>query len=140
MATEVETGPVENEPEEQPRRRKLTVIIVIGFLVAVIGGCTAISFAFCGPSDEEKAEQRRLGQHCLLGAEHFDVSLQVRNYLHDSDSFEFVSGFMTAVDAEGYHEYTMEYRARNAFGAMMKATAIAIVENDGCDATVISYE
>ena len=37
MATEIETGPVENEPEEQPRRRKLLTVIIVGGVLVALG-------------------------------------------------------------------------------------------------------
>ena len=71
---------------------------------------------------------------------HLDVKREVKNWLNDPDSFEHITTYITPVDADGYHSLQMEYRARNALGGMMRAAATAIVKNDGCDATILSYQ
>ncbi len=137
MATEIETG------EEQPKRNKLLgVIIICGVLAGLIGGCAVLMSVCTGPSDEEKAEERRKGFHCLssLDGNHRDVAQRVKDRLKDPDSFEVIETRIAPVDANGNHSLIMEYRARNSFGGMTIGTAMASVENDGCDATILSYE
>ena len=137
MTTQNETG------QDTPKRSKLLGVIIIGgFLIALVAGCSILFSVCTGPSDEEEAEERRKGFHCLssLDGNHRRVVQEVKDYLNDPDSFEAIVTRISPVSGDGNHFLTMDYRARNSFGAMVKAQATATVENDGCEATILSYQ
>lgn len=117
----------------------LAVVIGIGY--ALLSTCS-------GPSktpDEIKAEQaksaedERKGFHCLSAWDGSNRSLveQIKHQLRDPDSFEHDETRITPVQ-NGKHIVTMRYRARNGFGGMNVETAIAEVDHNSCDATIIS--
>ena len=137
MAAENETG------QDKPKRSILrTVMIIGGAFIGLIVVLSLLLSVCTGPSDEEKAEDSRKGFHCLssLDGNHRDVVQEVKNYLNDPDSFEAIVTRISPVNENGRHILTMDYRARNSFGAMVKAQATATVENDGCEATILSYQ
>ena len=105
----------------------------------------------CSSSDEdskpekthaERQAEERKGFHCLSGwdGSHTGVKRKVKDILHDPDSFEHVQTRITPVDSSGNHDLIMDYRATNGFGASRKSTAVAIVNQSTCRATLISAE
>lgn len=126
-----------------------------------IGGCLGLSIflaiiygllSMCsGPSrtpEQIKAEEaqaiedRRKGFHCLSAWDGSNNSLvaQVKSQLRDPGSFEHDETRIGPVSegTEGKHPVTMRYRARNGFGGMNVAAAVALVDPVTCDATLVS--
>ncbi len=115
----------------------LLVIIVV--VVMLLGMCS-------GKTEEQKAaeatasaEEKRKGFHCLSAWDGSNRSLveQVKEGLRDPDSFEHDETRITP-EKNGKHNVIMKYRARNGFGGMNVATAIAEVDHTTCHATLIS--
>lgn len=124
----------------------------------IVGGCLGLSvfiavvyglLSMCsGPSktpEEIKAEQAKAaadehaGFNCLSGWDGSNASLvkQIKDQLRDPDSFEHDETRITP-ENNGKHMVSMRYRARNGFGGMNVATAIAEVDHNTCEATLIS--
>lgn len=78
--------------------------------------------------------QHRDGQHCLtyFGGQHSQLVTDLLRDLREPDSFEHIETVILPVNAQGYHELTMRYRARNGFGGMNVATIRADVANSDC--------
>lgn len=96
---------------------------------------------------EEQADAAKQvsGQHCLATWDGSNRSLkaQVMNGARNPDSFEHIeTRIMPAVTNEktGRLENAaiMKFRAQNGFGGMNIGTAVASVDNDTCEATLIS--
>ena len=141
--TDAPQAPTEQPSDDKPKRGKPWKRIVFGLLIlGIIAAIGADCLGLCGPSEEEKAEERRKGFHCLSGYDgsHFDFKYEVQQKLNDPDSFEHVRTFITPVNENGLHELEMRFRASNAFGAKTLATAYGIVQNDGCDALFVGME
>ncbi|QRF66357.1 hypothetical protein [Ponticoccus alexandrii] len=90
-----------------------------------------------------KAEADRIaGFHCLSrwDGSHRDFRNAVRDAMRDPDSFEVISTRVTPVAEDGTHVLMMEYRARNGFGGMNVASAIATMQNADCTFTILTIE
>lgn len=87
-----------------------------------------------------EAEERRKGFHCLSGwdGSHTGVVADVKRQLNDPDSFEHDETRVTLVSAEGTHRLFMNFRAKNAFGGMVRGQAEAVYQSEGCAHTVIA--
>ena len=116
------------------------VVIIVAILIAAIASCSILTSKFCGPSDEEKAEERRKGFHCLdvRDGSHLDLKREVLENIADPDSFEHIETRIGPVDADGEHYLTMKFRARNSFGGMVVAEAEGIVYNEDCEHVLLS--
>lgn len=103
-------------------------ILMIPILAAVVA-CDVPE-----PTPEEQAENRRKGFHCLSSwdGSHRDFVRQVRARLNDPDSFEHDETRVTPVSDEGTHLIFMEFRARNAFGGIVRNTARGSYRQSGC--------
>ena len=134
----------EQSGDDKPKRGKPWKRIIFGLLIlgVVIFGAADCVFGICGPSEEEKAEERRKGFHCLSSYDgsHFDFKYEVQQSLNDPDSFEHVETRITPVLPNGSHLMEMDFRGRNAFGALVLNTAKARVWNDDCEAELFSIE
>ena len=87
-----------------------------------------------------KAEEKRKGFHCLSSwdGSHRGVVKDVEDQLNDPDSFDHDETRVTPVSAEGTHTLSMKFRAKNAFGGLMRGQAVAVYQNEGCDHVLIS--
>lgn len=96
-------------------------LLVVVFWLAVFIACSD------QPSPEERAEERRKGFHCLSkwdGSHRLFVQL-VKRRMNDPDSFDHVETRVTPVQSDtGRHAIMMVFRGRNAFGGVVKNTAI----------------
>ena len=76
----------------------------------------------------KKAEDRRKGFHCLSmwDGSHRGFVNAVKERMNDPDSFEHDSTKVTPVGVvkPGRHSIVMEFRGRNAFGGMVRNTAV----------------
>lgn len=117
----------------------LLVIVVI--LAALLGMCSGKSEEDVTADAAATAEDRRKGFHCLSGwdGSHREVVDQVKEQLRDPSSFEHDGTRITPVKNRK-HTLIMNYRARNGFGGMNVATAMASVDNATCDATLVANE
>jgi hypothetical protein len=116
-------------------------LLIVGVLIAGVEMCS-------GPSktpeqvkaDAAKAEaDQRKGFHCLSGWDGSNRSLvdQIKQQLRDPDSFQHDETRITP-EKDGKHTVFMRYRAKNGFGGMNVETAVAEVDHNTCDATIIS--
>jgi hypothetical protein len=113
-------------------KRDLKALIVGGGALAMLLACSG-----CGTSDPAKtAEDRRLGEHCVVGGFSSEFVAKVKEQLRDPNSFEHIETRIGPVDATGQHTIGMRYRSRNGFGGMNEQTAIGTVSNATCAATV----
>lgn len=89
-----------------------------------------------------KAEEERKGLHCLSqwDGNHEGLEALIRALLKDPDSMETIETRIAPVDANGNHNVTLKYRARNSFGGMVVEQAFGIVDNDTCEATLLGVE
>jgi hypothetical protein len=90
----------------------------------------------------ELAENTRKGFHCLSAwdGSHSGTVETVKASLREPDSFEHIETKITPVSADGTHILMMSYRARNGFGGMNVAQAIAEIDNTTCQETIKSIE
>ncbi len=90
----------------------------------------------------ELAETKRKGFHCLSAWDgtHRGTVATVKASLRDPDSFEHIESKITPISATGTHNLIMSYRARNGFGGMNVATALAEINSETCVETLISIE
>ena len=74
----------------------------------------------------QDTEDRRKGFHCLSAwdGSHREFVRLVKKRMNDPDSFEHVETRVTPVQNDGKHVITMQFRGRNAFGGIVKNTAI----------------
>lgn len=88
------------------------------------------------------ADDHRMGFHCLSpwDGSHTEVVTMVSQAMREPDSFEHIETKMLPVDKDGNNTLFMSYRARNGFGGMNVATAVATIDNKTCKATLLSLE
>ena len=111
--------------------------------LCAVGGACGFCISCTGPSEEEKAEDKRKGFHCLSSYDgaHHDLKWDIKHdFLNDPDSFEHVNTRITPVDENGWHYLEMRFRGSNAFGVKMLATAYASVRNSDCEYLLIDIE
>ena len=111
----------------------LVIIALIVVIPLVVGG---------GESTSEKTEDNQKGFHCLnpFDGNHDGLEALIRAQLKDPNSMETIVTRITPVDTNGNHRIVLEYRARNSFGGMTLGQAIGSVDNDTCEATLLSIE
>lgn len=94
------------------------------------------------PSAEAKAAalEKQKGMHCLSAWDGSNRSTveQVKTDLRNPDSFQHAETTITPRLANGMHALRMKYRAENGFGGMNVETAVAAVEHESCEATLIT--
>ena len=90
----------------------------------------------------ESAEERQKGFHCLSkwDGRHTDFAADVKRNLNNPASFDHVETRVSPVSHDGSHAIYMTYRATNAFGAVVTATAKGSYLNRGCSHTVDAYQ
>lgn len=90
----------------------------------------------------ETEARRKKGFNCLspLDGHQIALILAVKQQLRDPASFEPIETKVGPMDATGKHAITMSYRARNGFGGMNVATAVAIMTNEGCAIELLGIE
>ena len=94
----------------------------------------------CGQSDEDKAEARRQGQHCLnLGDTNESFYAKVYASVVDPGSLnEELTVISPVIDGE--HRIKMDFTTRNALGQTVRSAAIGWVDHETCEATLDSIE
>ena len=129
--------PPQSESTSWSKRRIIIFLVVI----AGIASCTTagVCSLFSGTSEEDKELQRFYGDHCDWDAR-WAITEQVKRSMNDPESFEYVEARITPVNEHGYHDYTMTFRGRNAFGGIVTARAEAIVDNEDCSAALVNIE
>ena len=92
----------------------------------------------CGQSDEDKAEARRQGQHCLnLADTNESFYAKVYSNLVDPGSLkEELTVIGPVIDGE--HRIKMDFTTRNALGQTVRRTAIGWVDHETCEALLES--
>lgn len=91
------------------------------------------------PSAEELEEQRK-GFHCLStwDGNHSGLERLIRNRLNDPGSMETIDTRISPVDSSGKHRVILVFTAKNAFGGRVRNTAIGTIDNETCEATLLS--
>ncbi len=64
---------------------------------------------------------------------HDDLENLIRPLLNDPSSMETFSTRISPVGEEGQHTLIMDHGARNAFGGMVRATAIVSIDHESCE-------
>jgi TM2 domain-containing membrane protein YozV len=110
------------------------VALIVTCVVAVMGGSES--------SDADKAEEKRKGFHCLspYDGNHDGLERLIKARLLDPDSMQTIGTRLTPVDANGNHRVFLEYRARNALGGMWVQEAKGSMDNETCEATLLSID
>lgn len=105
----------------------------------------AVTTSKAAPGDDARvtaklADDRRRGFHCLSAWDGSNPSFvkQVKEQLRNPDSFRHAETTIGPVLKSGNHAVKMTYRAENGFGGMNVETAIAAVDQNTCEATIIS--
>ena len=82
-------------------------------------------------------EERRKGFHCLSAwdGNHDGIETLVRARLNDPGSMETHRTVIGPV-VNGQHRIKLDFSAANAFGGMVRSTAIGYVDHDTCRATL----
>ena len=82
----------------------------------------------------EEDEKRRKGFHCLSvwNGTHSGVISRVKAILNDPDSFEHDETLVAPMQ-NGQHQFTMKYRAKNGFGAIMRGNALGTYGHEDCN-------
>lgn len=91
---------------------------------------------------EEEQEKRRKGFHCLSSwdGSHRAFKRAVRDSMRNPSSFEHIETRITPVDENGQHTLLIKYRAENGFGGMSVGEAMALIDNETCNATPLSID
>ena len=99
----------------------------------------AVLLLACGLSEEERAEARRQGQHCLnLGGDTNDsFYAKVYSSLVDPNSLKEERTVIGPV-IDGQHRIKMDFSARNDVGGVVRGTAIGWVDHETCMASLES--
>lgn len=87
----------------------------------------------------EELQERRAGFHCLSAwnGTHPAFVRAVKARLNDPDSFEHDATRVASVNDAGKHRIEMTFRARNAFGGMVRSTATGTYRQADCDAVEV---
>lgn len=106
--------------------RWLAVAAMIGTPIFVVTLIVKHNAAQEVQQEIQDAEDRKKGFHCLSAwnGSHREFVKLVKNRMNDPDSFEHVETRVTSVQSDGKHVITMQFRGRNAFGGIVKNTAI----------------
>ncbi len=96
-------------------------------------------------SQQQRDDSRSDGSHCLSAWDGSNRSLkeQIKSAARNPDSFEHIDtrfGSAVANEKTGRleHPVVMRFRSQNGFGGMNVGVAVASVDNEKCDATVIN--
>ena len=125
---------------------KKVAIGVIGVCVLIIACTAIIAGGDNGESDAQKnaqkLEEKRKGFHCLSAwdGNHDGFERLVKARLKDPDSMETRQTHISPVNPKGEHKIVMSYGARNSFGGMTTGTASGWVNQDTCQARLLSLE
>lgn len=116
--------------------------VLLAIVVVIAGACgICVAVTGDGKTDEERAHEEKFGLHCLSewDGNHDGFERLVKPYLNDPDSMETFSTRMGAFGSRpNGHSIIMEFGARNAFGGMVRHTAVGSVDHDSCVATLES--
>ena len=113
---------------------------------AMILGIIALALIGCSLTPEQeaaKAEEERKGFHCLSAwdGNHYGMEDLVRDRLQDPGSMETHSTNIWPIGGENKrHRVAMTFSAGNAFGGMVRHTAIGWIDHDSCEATLVSVD
>ena len=138
-------------------KRAIGTLVGVVFVIVVIA---AVSAAGSGGSDvpaqdttktnaesvntesAEDKENRRKGFHCLStwDGNHDGFEDIVRKELNDPGSMETIETGITPANNQGQHTIRMEFTAKNAFGGRVRHEARGLVDNDTCEATLLSIQ
>ena len=111
----------------------------------MILGIIALALIGCGMTPEQeaaKAEEERMGFHCLSAwdGNHDGLEGLVRPQLNDPSSMETYETRIAPAGTDNQHPIRVTFGARNAFGGMVRLTAIGWIDHDSCEATLVSVD
>jgi hypothetical protein len=111
----------------------------------MILGIMALALIGCGMTPEQeaaKAEEVHKGFHCLSAwdGNHDGLEGLVRPQLNDPGSMETHETRIWPVGDGNRHRIIMTFGAGNAFGGMVRHTAIGWIDHDSCEATLVSVD
>ncbi len=124
-----------------------TWIIVTGSLLVIV--VIAIVIPTMGQSEEEKAasaveeaENKRKGFHCLNAwdGNHDGIEALIRAQLSDLGSMETHQTRIAPVDEYGEHVIFVDFSAKNAFGGRVRYEAGGFIDNETCEARLVTIE
>ena len=120
----------------------LGVLLLVIVIAAVAGGGNGDGGGGTAELSAEEVEEKRKGFHCLSewDGNHDGLEALVREHLNDPGSMETHGTRIAPVDAEGDHLIIMDFGSRNAFGGMIRSEAVGVVNNETCEATLLSIE
>lgn len=127
-------------------------VVVVFFLLALLSSFLPDPDGSTNTTDDAAAEEDRVadakaaadrhqGFHCLSSWDGSNRSTveQIKRQLREPDSFEHDETKITPVlPGNKTHTLSMRYRARNGFGGMNVATALAAIDPASCEAEIIS--
>ena len=118
----------------------ISVLVVIGIASAVGGGSE--SEPTTSAQSEDERENERKGFHCLSewDGNHEGLEALIRDNLNDPGSMDTLETRITPVNEDGLHGVSLEFTAKNAFGGNVRHEATGFVDNDTCEATLLSIE
>lgn len=120
--------------------RKPRYALLLIAVVALVG---------CGSGEASEAEsaaalaeERRQGLHCLSDSDGHHAGFRdlVEQNLKDPGSMRIDNTNITPVNVSGSHVISMEFGARNAFGATVQSRAMGMVDSKTCGVTLIGIE
>ena len=113
------------------------ITVAIGIIGVLLMGC-----GMSGEQQEAKAEEERKGFHCLSAwdGNHDGLEGLVRQQLNDPDSMETHETRIAPAGTSNQHRIIISFGARNAFGGMVRHTAIGWIDHDSCEATLVSVD
>ena len=110
--------------------------------LAMLIGILGLGYWLFVPSAEEKAAKAKLAaleqrqaKHCLspLDGSNYYVDSYLSKRMRNPDSYEHIQTNVTDVDAQGHHEFIVNFRAENGFGGMTSGMAIGKFSNESCE-------
>ena len=137
-------------------KRKVIVggLVVLGILMVVSAIGTALESEESKAANAEatavavqaeealEAEERKSGMHCLsaLDGDHDGLNDLVKDQLTDPGSLETVSTKVSPADDSGKNGLFMDFTAKNAFGGRVRYMARAVMDNESCEATLVTID
>lgn len=110
-------------------------------IIIAIAGLLLVSACDSGISQEEVAERKLWGHHCLNGwdGNHDGFETQIRGLLNDPDSMDTHATKTTQKLPNGFHRISMDYSAKNSFGGRVRLSAIGWLDPESCEVEVYDY-
>ena len=138
------------------RKRKIIVGCLVGIVIllvisAIVSGfeseeskaaraeATAVAVQ---AKEAEEAEKRKSGLHCLspFDGNHGGLEELVKDNLTDPGSLEVIETTVSAANENGKNGLFMDFTAKNALGGRVRYMARAVMDNESCEATLVTID